>query len=116
MQRLPAKASDDLCELFWKLVDLGGIARGIDRVCNQRMADIGDVDTDLVRAPGLELALDPGDVPALVAIARFDGIMSNRLATLLADSLLEPIGGIAPQRHVDSSNAAIGHAPGESGI
>jgi hypothetical protein len=49
------------------------------------------VHADLVRASGFEFAADLGDVPALVAIARLDGVVGDRLATVLANSLLEAV-------------------------
>src|SRR5215217_9315424 len=37
MKSLPAEAADDVRKFLWQAIDLGGIARGIDLIGDQRM-------------------------------------------------------------------------------
>src|SRR5690554_4071785 len=80
------------------------------------MADMGHVDADLMRPAGFELALDSGNVPAIVAIARFHRIMGDRLAAALEDALLEPIAGVAAQRRVYRAHTRLRRAPGKGNV
>ncbi len=55
------------------------------------MADMRHVHADLMGAAGFELAADAGDVPALVAEPRLDGVMGDGLAAVAAHRLLQPV-------------------------
>src|SRR5690554_6705589 len=95
----------------WQPIDLGGVSRSINTVSHQWMADMGHMHADLMGPASLELTLDTGDVPALTAEARLDQIMGNRLATILAHGLLQPIVLVASQRRINAALGRLGGAP-----
>ena len=57
MQRLASEAGDDGGKILGQPVHLGGVSRRINGIGNQRMADIGHVNADLVGASRFQLAV-----------------------------------------------------------
>lgn len=64
--------------------------------------------------PVFELALDAGDVPAFVAEAGFHRVVGDGLAPILADGLLEAIGGVAAEWRLDGAAGLLGATPGQA--
>src|SRR5262245_15472480 len=116
MEGLAAETVDDRAEIVGQSPGLCSIAGGVEGIGHERMADMRHMHANLVRAAGLELAAELGDVPALAAEAGFDRIVGDGLAAVLADGLFQAICVVAAERGVDGAAAGLGLAPGESGI
>src|SRR5438477_455490 len=82
---LAAEIVDDGAKILRQAAGFGGVAGGVNRIGEQRMADMGHMDTDLMGAAGLEFAGDASDVPAFARVTGFDRIMGDGFAAVLAD-------------------------------
>src|SRR5262245_19315409 len=106
MQRLSRKSGHDRPRRLRKQRRLGGEARAVGAVADERVADGSEVHTDLVRAPGFEPAFDKRRDRRLTlhAEALVDAVMGDRLAPPDALDLdLLAVAGGAAERRVDGA-------------
>src|SRR5262245_32738338 len=118
MQSLSAKGGERGSGLVAELTSLGLEAAPIDVVAEQRMPDRGEVDADLMRAPGLESAGDEARHRRAVAAAiAFEHLpMGDRRAPAGAHRHLVAHARMAADRLVDGAARPLGHAPHEPQI
>src|SRR5688572_22365121 len=118
MQGLPAKGLDGLARCRRQQRGLGLEARAVGLIAQQRMADVREMDPNLVGSPGLQpagkKARDRFAVGAGVFLQELP--VSYRLAAALPDGLLVARLGMAVDRGVDRASWAVWHAPDEGEI
>src|ERR1700745_1259398 len=113
MQRLSAKGRERGSGVVGELARLGLEAAAIDRVAQERMPDRGEVDADLMRAPGLEPAGDEArHWRAIAAAIAFEHLpMGDRRAPTGAHRHLVAGAGVAAERLVAGAARPPPHAP-----
>ena len=116
MERLAAKGGKGALSLRRKLGFAGKLAAAIDGIAQERVALMGQVDADLVGAPGFQPANKAGDDGFRRTIAFGDMIMGNRLAPILADSHFLAVLLAATQGGIDGALVRIRLAPDEGDI
>ena len=116
MQRLSAKSLKGLARSRMEQRGLGFEAGAVGVVAEQRVADVGEVDSDLVGAAGFQPAGEQaGDrlaVEAVVFLQEFP--MGYRVAAARAHGLLVARLRVAVERRIDRAARAIRHAPDEA--
>src|SRR5229473_3529563 len=118
MQGLSAKGFQRGAGSGRELSSLGLETRAVNVVAEQRMADGGEVDADLVRAARLQPAGEQARdrLPLAAAIAFEHLPMRDRCATALAHGHPFARVRMAPDRLVDGAAGALRRAPDESQI
>src|SRR5438132_7668434 len=113
MQGLPSKRSQGGLRFEAELVRLGLEMRAIDGIAHKRVPDMGEVDTDLVGAPSLELAGQQRCDRLAVAPGKAlqDFPMRHRLAATLAHRHLVPRIWVAVDRRIDRAAMAARQTP-----
>lgn len=113
MQGLPAKGGQRFLALRPELAGLGLEAGAINLVAEQRMAEMGEVDTDLVGPSGLELAgQQGGDRLAVFPGEGFQHLpMGHGFAAALADGHFLAIMRMPVDRLIDGAAGPVRHAP-----
>src|SRR6202030_1589635 len=103
MQSLSAKGRERGSGVVGELASFGLEAAAIDRVAEERMPDRGEVDADLMRAPGLEPAGDEArHRRAIAAAVAFEHLpMGDRRAPAGAHRHFVAGAGMAADRLVD---------------
>ncbi len=117
MQSLAREAVDDGLGIIRQQIGLGPEGRAVIRVADQRMADMGHVDADLMGAACFEIAADHGGQRSRIrffVIALDDLIVRDRLTRIVVafalDGALDPVAGAA-ERRVDRSLQSARAAP-----
>ena len=119
MQGLLSKSREGCLRRLGQAGRLGLEARAVDIVADQRMADMGHMDADLVRAAGLQPAVEQARDRLAVRSRRSvsstcQWVIASRpparTATLVARSR------VAAERRVDGALRAVGRAPDEGQI
>src|SRR3546814_2274868 len=64
----------------------GGSGAAVERIAQQRMTEFGEVNADLVSAPGLQATLEEADAAALEAAQDLVGGLGDRKSTRLNSS------------------------------
>src|SRR5260370_37122424 len=115
MRGLSAKGLERGSCVVGELASLGLEAAAIDRVAEERMPDRGEVDADLMRAPGLEPAGNQTrHRRAIAAAVAFEHLpMGDRRAPAGAHRHLVADAGMAGDRLVDGAARTLRHAPHE---
>src|SRR5262249_47913841 len=115
MQSLSAKGIERGSGVVAELASLGFEAAAIDGVAEERMPDRGEVDADLMGAPGVELAGDQArHRRAIAAAVAFEHLpMGDRRAPARAHGHLVAHAGMAADRLVDGAARPLRHAPDE---
>src|SRR6516162_3560 len=110
MQSLSAKGLERGSGVVAELIRFGFEAAAIDGVAEERMPDRGEVDADLMRAPGLEPAGDEARHRRAVAAAvAFEHLpMGDRRASAGAHRHLVAHAGMAADRLVDGPRGRSG--------
>src|ERR1700730_14730497 len=113
MQSLSAKGRERGSGVVGELARFGLEAAAIDRVAEERMADRGEVEADLMRAPGLEPAGDETRHRRAVAAAvAFEHLpVGDRRAPARAHRHLVADAGMAADRLGDGARAPLPAAP-----
>src|SRR5664279_1992040 len=118
MQGLSAKSRQGGLRLGAEEAGFGLEAGAIGGVAQDRMADMGQVDTDLVGAAGFQRAGQ--EARDRLAIAPVEGLqklpMSDGLAAALAHRPLLAVMRIAVERGFDGALRPVGRAPDESKV
>src|SRR5215213_10942392 len=118
MQRLSAKGRKGLACFGIQQGGLGLEAGSVGVVAQQRVADVGEMDADLVGAAGLQPAgqqtRDRLAIDAEVFFQHFP--MGYRLAAARPHSLFVPRYGMAVERCINGAFWALRHAPNESEV
>ena len=102
-----------------QLMGAGGKARAVDRIAEQRVADMGHVDADLVGPPGLQPAFDQACDRSGRRWGQgfFEPVVGDgMLAAGLEHGHLLAVGELAPERGIDRALGAVGHAPDQRDI
>src|SRR5205807_7327451 len=112
---LSAKDRERGSGVVGELAGLGLEAAAIDGVAEERMPDRGEVDADLMGAPGLEPAGDEArHRRAIAAAVAFEHLpMGDRRAPARAHRHFVAGAGMAADRLVDGSARTLRHAPHE---
>src|SRR6266481_6751285 len=115
MQSLSAKGRERGSGVVGELAGLVLEAAAIDGVAEERMPDRGEVDADLMGAPGLEPAGDEArHRRAIAAAVAFEHLpMGDRRAPARAHRHLVADAGMAGDRLVDGAARTLRHAPHE---
>src|SRR5262252_4521388 len=115
MQSLPAKGRERGSGVVAELASFGFEAAAIDGVAEERMPDRGEVDADLMRAPGLEPARDEArDRRAVAAAVAFEHLpMGDRRPAAGAHRHLVADAGMTADRLVDGAARPLRRAPHE---
>src|SRR5262249_34198922 len=118
MQSLSAKGGKRGSGVLGELASLGLEAAAVDGVAEQRMPDRGEVDADLVGAPGLEPAGEKArHRRAIAAAVAFEHLpMGDRWAPACAHRHLVADAGMAADRLVDGAARPLRYAPDERQI
>src|SRR5260370_31210796 len=118
MQSLSAKGRERGSGVVGELASLGLEAAAIDGVAEEGMPDRGEVDADLMGAPGLEPAGDEArHRRAIAAAVAFEHLpMGDRRASAGAHRHFVARAGMAADRLVDGAGPALRHAPTERPI
>src|SRR4051812_46304703 len=113
MQSLSSKGYERISGCFCEPGSLGLEARPIDRIAHQRMADMGEMDADLMGPASLQLAGQ--ETCDRLAVGPRKGLeplpMGNRVAAVLAHRHLVAGVGMAAERLVDGAAGAVRSTP-----
>src|SRR6516165_4307382 len=115
MQSLSAKGRERGSGVVAELASLGFEAAAIDGIAEERMSDRGEVDADLMRAPGLKPAGDEArHRRAIAAAIAFEDLpMGDRRAPACAHRHLVAHARMAADWLVDGAARPLRHAPDE---
>src|SRR6476646_1632296 len=113
MQGLSSKGCERISGCFREPRGLGLEARPVDRIAHQRVADMGEMDADLVGPAGLQLA--GHEACDRLAVGPRKGLellpMGDGLPAILPHCHLVARMGMAAERLVDGAAGAVRSAP-----
>src|SRR5262247_1314105 len=109
MQSLSSKGCERISGCFREPGGFGLETRSVDRIAHQRVADMGEMDTDLVGPAGLQLAAQ--EARDRLAVGSRKGLellpMGNGVAAIGAHGHLVAGVGMAAERLVDGAAGAV---------
>src|SRR5215831_16801650 len=118
MEGLSAKMAQGFAGPRGELGGLGLESGPVDVVAQERMADMGQVDPDLMGAAGLEPAGEEArDRAAVLSVVALQDLpVGDRRASALAHCAAVAGAGVAIERSIDGAARPIRHAPDEGEV